>query len=138
MKGRLPHFVPLSRQVIALLDEVRKVTGHKRLVFPGIGNPRRCISDATLNAALRRLGYDTKTEHCAHGFRSSASTLLNEMKRFHPDAIERQLAHVGEDEVRKRYARGAYWNERVEMMQFWSDHIDDLRGKAATLRLVRG
>lgn len=100
MKMRLAHSVPLSKQAIALLRELKEVTGSNDLVFPGV-NRRRCISDGTLNSALRRMGFDTKVEHCAHGFRSSASTLLNESGKWHADAIERQLAHVEEDDVRR-------------------------------------
>lgn len=137
MKGRIEHFVPLSLQVIELLEELKELTGHQRYLFPGIGRKGRCMSDNTLNAALRGLGYDTKTQHCAHGFRSSASTLLNETGKFNPDAIERQLAHVDEDDVRRRYARGKYWEERVKMMQFWSDYLDRLRGNIPAIRLVK-
>lgn len=137
MKGRIEHFVPLSRQVIVLLKDLHELTGHQRFLFPQLGRADRCMSENTLNAALRGLGYDTQTQHCAHGFRSSASTLLNESKKFHADAIERQLAHVDEDEVRRKYARGRFWEERVEMMQFWSDYLDTLRGDVPVLRLVK-
>jgi integrase len=79
-----------------------------------------------MNAALRRLGYD-KSQMTAHGFRAMASTLLNETGKWHPDAIERQLAHVEGNDVRRAYARGEHWEERVRMMQFWSDYLDQLR-----------
>jgi integrase len=79
-----------------------------------------------MNAALRRLGYD-KTEMTSHGFRAMASTLLNETRKWHPDAIERQLAHVENNDVRRAYLRGEHWNERVRMMQFWSDYLDRLK-----------
>jgi integrase len=136
MKGRLPHFVPLSEPAIDLLHELKEITGNDDLVFPGV-NHRRCISDGTLNSALRRLGYNTKADHCAHGFRSSASTLLNESGKWHADAIERQLSHVEEDDVRRAYARGKHWSERVEMMQWWSDHCDRLRAGGKIAFLVR-
>lgn len=137
MKMRLPHSVPLSTQAIALLHEVKAVGRESELVFPGV-NRRRCISDGTLNSALRRMGYDTGADHCAHGFRSSASTLLNESGKWHRDAIERQLAHVEGDDVRRVYARGEYWNERTAMMQWWADECDRLRGGGSALKLVHG
>lgn len=137
MKGRRPHFVPLPKQAIALLRELKEFTGSDDLVFPGV-NRRRCISDGTLNSALRRMGYDTRTDHCAHGFRSSASTLLNESGKWHADAIERQLAHVEEDDVRRAYARGKHWVERIEMMNWWANRCDQLRDDGKALRLVRG
>ena len=85
------------------------------------------MSNNTLNAALRRLGY-SKEEVSVSGFRTSASTLLNQMSRWNPDAIERQLAHMEENEVRWAYMHAAeFWNERVEMMQVWADHLDQLR-----------
>jgi integrase len=86
----------------------------------------RPISDGTLNAALRRLGY-AKDEVTAHGFRATASSLLNESGRWHADAIERQLAHVEGNDVRAAYARGDYWEQRVSMMQWWADELDRLR-----------
>src|SRR3546814_9780808 len=93
----------------------------------------RPITDNTLNAALRRLGYD-KSEVTAHGFRATASTLLNEMGKWHPDAIERQLAHVESNDVRRAYARGSHWDERVKMMQHWSNYLDSLRIGGKVLR----
>src|SRR3546814_18355749 len=86
------------------------------------------MSDNTINAALRRLGY-AKDEMTAHGFRAMAATLLNEMGIWNPDAIERQLAHVEANSVRRAYTRGQYWDERVQMMRHWSDYLDDLRGE---------
>jgi integrase len=136
MKGRRPHFVPLPKQAIALLRDLKEATGGD-LVFPGV-NRRRCISDATLNSALRRMGYNTKVDHCAHGFRSSASTLLNESGKWHRDAIERQLAHVEGNDVRRVYARGEYWSERVKLMGWWADECDRLRGGGSVLKLVHG
>jgi len=83
-------------------------------------------TDNTLNAALRRLGFG-KDEVTAHGFRATASTLLNEMGKWHPDAIERQLAHVESNDVRRAYARGTHWDERVRMMRHWSNYLDGLQ-----------
>jgi integrase len=136
MKMRRPHRIPLSRQAIELLRGLRMITGRGALVFPGVRTPTRSISDNTLNAALRRLGYG-KDEATAHGFRATASSLLNECGQWHPDAIERQLAHVESNDVRRAYARGEYWQERVEMMQWWADYIDQLRGDGSERKHAR-
>ena len=129
MKMRRPHRVPLSRQSIAILREIQKVTGKWQFIFPGFQSLRRPMSENALNGALRRLGYSGE-EMTSHGFRAMASTLLNEMGKWHPDAIERQLAHVESDAVRRAYSRGEYWEERVQMMQEWSDYLDRLRDGA--------
>jgi integrase len=136
MKMRREHKVPLSRQAVTILRELQRFTGEGRFLFPGTRSAMRPISDGTLNAALRRLGYD-KEDVCAHGFRATASTLLNECRKFSPDAIERALAHEEEDDVRKAYSRGAYWDERVEMAQWWADHLDVLRKGADVIELRR-
>ena len=125
-KMRRPHKVPLSDHVLAMITKLRKMNGEGRYLFPSIRSATRPITDNTLNAALRRLGYD-KTEVTAHGFRATASTLLNEMGKWHPDAIERQLAHVESNEVRRAYARGSHWDERVKMMKHWSNYLEGLR-----------
>ena len=125
-KMRRPHRVPLSRQALSILEELRVISGKGAPLFPSALSASRPISDNTLNAALRRLGYD-KTQMTAHGFRAMAATLLNEMGKWHPDAIERQLGHVENNNVRRAYARGEHWLERVKMMQDWSDYLDALR-----------
>jgi integrase len=125
-KMRKDHRVPLSTQALAILAEARALTGPDGYVFPSIRARSRPMSDNTINAGLRRLGYATD-EMTAHGFRAMASTLLNESGKWHPDAIERALAHGDGDKVRAAYHRGAHWNERVEMAQWWSDYLDDLR-----------
>ncbi len=133
MKMRKPHHVPLSRQALALLNELHELTGGRLgLVFPSIRSTARPMSENTVNAALRRLGF-TGDEMTAHGFRAMASTLLNESGKWHSDAIERALAHQDSDNVRAAYHRGAHWKERVEMAQWWSDHLDQLRAGAAIL-----
>jgi len=126
MKMKKPHQVPLSAQAVAILQEVHLATGPTGYVFPSIRTRTRPMSENTLNAALRRLGY-ASNEMTAHGFRAMASTLLNESGRWHPDAIERALAHGDSDKVRAAYHRGAHWQERVEMAQWWSDYLDQLR-----------
>jgi integrase len=126
MKMRRPHRVPLPTQAIAILIRLREMSSDGALLFPSIRMSERPISDGTLNAALRRLGY-SREEVTPHGFRATASTLLNESGKWHADAIERQLAHVESDDVRRAYARGEHWDERVEMMQWWADHLDELK-----------
>lgn len=130
MKARMEHVVPLSRQVIALLRSAQALTGHGRYVFPSIRTPLRPMSENTVNGALRRLGF-TGEEMTAHGFRAMASTLLNESGKWSSDAIERSLAHKDRDGIRAAYHRGTHWPERVEMGQWWADHLDALRNKTA-------
>jgi integrase len=125
MKMRRSHRVPLPSQAGALLSALRLVS-EGDFLFPGVRSRLRPISDGTLNAALRRLGY-TKDEATGHGFRATASSLLNESGKWHPDAIERQLAHVEGNSVRAVYARGEHWDERATMMQWWADYLDRLR-----------
>ena len=132
MKGRLEHVVPLSQQALALLEQARALTGDGKYVFPSIRTPARPMSENTVNAALRRLGY-SGDEMTAHGFRAMASTLLNESGKWSVDAIERALAHKDKDAVRAAYHRGAHWNERVDMAQWWSDYLDTLRVGATVL-----
>lgn len=126
---RRAHRVPLSRQVLNMIDDLRELTGTRQHLFPCMGRPRKPMSENAVTQALRRLGYST-SEMTAHGFRAMAATLLNESGAWHPDAIERQLAHVDGNQVRRAYARGEYWQERVRMMQRWSDQLDELRGTA--------
>ena len=131
-KMRKDHLVPLSRQALAILSDTRTLTGPDGYVFPSIRSRKRPMSDNTINAGLRRLGYSTD-EMTAHGFRAMASTLLNESGKWHPDAIERALAHGDSDKVRAAYHRGAHWQERVAMAQWWSDYLDQLRAGAQVL-----
>ncbi|MBY8829194.1 tyrosine-type recombinase/integrase [Hephaestia mangrovi] len=133
MKMRRPHRVPLSRQVIAMLKELHEHTHWWKYLFPCLGKPRKTMSENAVNQGLRKLGYTTE-QMTAHGFRAMAATLLNEMGEWNPDAIERQLAHVDTNQVRRAYARGEYWDERVRMMQHWSDYLDQLRDGGAVLR----
>lgn len=126
-KMRRPHCVPLASQATELLSVLRRLSGTSVLLFPGVRSSSRPISDNTMNAALRRMGY-AKDEVTAHGFRATASSLLNEAGRWHPDAVERQLAHIEGNDVRAAYVRGEHWDERVSMMQWWADNLDRLRG----------
>ncbi len=133
MKMRRPHRVPLSRQVIDMLRELHEHTHWWRYLFPCLGKPRKPMSENAVNQGLRKLGY-TSDQMTAHGFRAMAATLLNERGEWNPDAIERQLAHVDTNQVRRAYARGEYWDERVQMMQSWSDYLDELRDGGKILR----
>lgn len=134
MKQRQPHRVPLSRQSLAILREARGLTGDGRFVFPKLGSPLKPMSENAINGALRRLGYGAD-DMTAHGFRSTASSLLNESGKWNPDAIERALSHADKNQVRAAYHRGAHWPERVEMAQWWSDHLDTLRRGAEIVLL---
>jgi len=111
---------------VAILHELRKLTGHGRLLFPSVRSSTRCMSENTLNAALRRMGFKHE-DMTSHGFRASASSLLNESGLWHADAIERQLAHVDGDSVRRAYARAEFWDERVRMMSWWADRCKEMR-----------
>lgn len=133
MKMRRPHRVPLSQQSVAILKELRELTGNGKYLFPSFRSTAQPMSENTVNAALRRLGY-AQDEMTAHGFRAMAATLLNEMGIWNPDAIEKQLAHLDGSQVRRAYTRGEYWDERVRMMQHWSDHLEQLRDGAKILR----
>ena len=125
MKRGQPHIVPLSRQAVAILKELEPLTGNGHLVFPSERSRTKAISDNTLNAALRRLDY-SKDQMTAHGFRTMASTLLNE-NGWPPDVIERQLAHTERNSVRAAYNHADYLEKRREMMQWWADYLDELR-----------
>jgi integrase len=137
MKMRRPHRVPLARQAVAILKELREITGGGRWLFPSVRSSARPISENTLNAALRRLGYGTE-EMCVHGFRGMASTRLNEMGGWNPDAIERQLAHQEANAVRRAYTHNAeFWSERVLIMQAWADYLDGLREGGKVVPLIK-
>jgi integrase len=135
-KMRREHRVPLPSQAIKVLDDLHKITGAGLLVVPGVRTSRQPMSENTLNAALRSLGY-SQEEATAHGFRASASTMLNESGQWSADAIERQLAHVEKDDTRRTYARGEYWDERVKMMKWWADYLDQLRKVCQVVRIGR-
>lgn len=126
MKMRREHRVPLPKQALAVLKTIEPLTNYSAFVLPAVSNPKRPMSENTLNSALRRLGFG-QDEMTSHGFRATASTLLNESGKFSADAIERALAHQEADAVRRAYARGEHWKERVAMMDWWADYIDALR-----------
>jgi len=126
MKMKQEHIIPLSSQVLEIFKEIQPLTGAGRFVFPSVRTNDRPMSENTINGALRRLGYTGK-EMTAHGFRTMASTRLNESHLFHPDTIERQLAHGERDSVRAAYNRAQHLPERIKMMQWWADYLDTLR-----------
>jgi integrase len=128
MKMRLPHDVPLSRQALAILRDIWPASEHHQLVFPSVRSPLKALSDNAMNSALRRMGY-MHDEMTAHGFRSSASTILNGRHMAHPDVIETALAHK-DPTVRGIYNRAKYWPERVQLLQDWADLIDQFKSDA--------
>jgi integrase len=136
MKMRAPHIVPLSRQALEILQELKKATGDGQYLFPKLGDRFRPMSENTVNKALRTMGY-VREEMTGHGFRSTASTLLNEHGWDH-DAIERQLAHTERSGVRAAYNYAEHLPIRRQMMQAWADYLDKVRkAKPEAARSIR-
>lgn len=135
MKARRLHSVPLADQALAMLEELRPLTGHGKFCFPGMQNRDRPMSENTINAALRRLGYDTQCEQSAHGFRSSFSTMAHGSGLFRPEVVEVQLAHKHGDATRLAYDRGDFWDERCRLMTWWADQCDQMRQGAEVIQL---
>lgn len=125
-KTKTPHIVPLAKQVLEVLREVQPYTRRSQYVFPGVRSASKPISENTINAALRNLGFDN-TMMTAHGFRAMARTLLDEVLGFRPDFIEHQLAHAVRDPLGRAYNRTSHLVERTKMMQAWADYLDSLR-----------
>lgn len=139
MKMREPHLVPLSPQAVAILRELHPLTGRGRYVFPSTRSPQRPMSENTVNAALRRMGFDSDTM-TGHGFRAMARTILDEVLGFRPDYIEHQLAHAVRDPNGRAYNRTAHLPERRKMMAAWAMYLDQLRegGNVVPLRQASG
>ena len=135
-KTKVDHLVPLATQAVATLRELHQLTGYREYVFPG-RDPRLPMSDAAINAALRRMGYDTKTEITGHGFRAMARTILAEELRIAPEVIEHQLAHKVSDALGTAYNRTKFIDDRVAMMQAWADYLDKLKAGADVLPFQR-
>ncbi|MCK6411484.1 MAG: site-specific integrase, partial [Azonexus sp.] len=133
-KTKTDHLVPLATQAVALLRELHALTGHGRYVFPG-RDPQKPMSDAAVNAALRRMGYDTKTEITGHGFRAMARTILHEELHIKPEVIEHQLAHKVPDALGAAYNRTKFIKERQAMMQLWADYLGKLKAGAEVITL---
>lgn len=136
MKMKVVHIVPLSRQALAILNELHPLTGRGTYLFPGLRSAQRPMSENTVNAVLRRLGY-SKEEMTGHGFRSMASTLLNE-QGWNKDAIERQLAHSERNSVRAAYNYAEHLPERKRMMQAWADYLEAIKNGADIISFKRG
>lgn len=131
-KTKTEHTVPLARQAVAILEDLYGLTGARQYVFPG-RDPKKPMSDAAVNAALRRMGYDTKTEITGHGFRAMARTILHEELHIKPEVIEHQLAHKVPDALGTAYNRTRFMKERREMMQRWADYLDELKKGAKVI-----
>jgi integrase len=131
-KTKTEHLVPLSTQALELLRELHALTGHNKHVFPG-RDPQKSMSGAAINAALRRMGYDTKTEITGHGFRAMARTILHQELGIAPEVIEHQLAHRVPDALGTAYNRTKFLKERRAMMQTWADYLDRLKAGAAVI-----
>jgi integrase len=134
-KTNTPHLVPLARQAVAILRELHRLTGRGRYLFPGARDATRPMSDAAINAALRRLGFDTREEITGHGFRAMARTILHEELHVKPEVIEHQLAHRVPDTLGTAYNRTRFIKDRVVMMQLWGDYLDKLKVGADVIPL---
>lgn len=126
MKAGQPHIVPLSRQAVAIYREIEPATGNGRYVFPSLRSTARPMSNNTVNAALRRMGY-SKDEIVGHGFRAMASTILHE-QGWPSDVVERQMAHTERNKVEAAYNHAQHLPERRKIMQAWADYLDKLKG----------
>ena len=135
IKTKTEHLVPLASQAVAILRELHALTGQGRYVFPGARTAAVTMSDAAINAALRRLGYDTRTEITGHGFRAMARTILHEELHQKPEVIEHQLAHAVADTLGTAYNRTKFLKERKAMMQQWADYLDKLKAGAEVIPL---
>ena len=133
-KTKSEHLVPLAKQAVEILQELQPLTGSRKFVFPG-RDPKKPMSDAALNAALRRMGYDTKTEITGHGFRAMARTILHQELGVKPEVIEHQLAHRVPDSLGTAYNRTKFLKERRSMMQQWADCLDRLKAGAEVISL---
>jgi len=127
-KTKTQHIVPLAEQALDILRHMHQFTGPSGYVFPSARTDTRPMSDMAMNAALRRMGIDTKTEITGHGFRAMARTILDEELAFRPELIEHQLAHCVRDPLGRAYNRTTHLPERKQMMQRWADYLDELKG----------
>lgn len=136
MKMKQPHIVPLCTQAVEILTELRQLTGAAKYVFPSVRSFARPMSNNTVNAALRRMGYDKDTM-TGHGFRAMARTILDEVLQIRPDFIEHQLAHAVRDPNGRAYNRTTHLSERHKMMQQWADYLDGIKQGAQVLSLPK-
>jgi len=128
-KTRKEHKKPLNESSVSILFELKKLTGNEEFAFPAIGARSRPLSENTMNQALRRMGFD-QSQHSSHGFRATASTMLNESGKWSSDAIEVELAHIDANAVRRAYHRATYWDERVEMACWWEAELQMMRERS--------
>lgn len=132
-KMRTPHLVPLSRQALSILEQIKRMSGNRELIFVGDHDPRKPMSENTVNKALRVMGYDTKVEVCGHGFRTMACSSLIESGLWSKDAVERQMSHQERNSVRAAYIHKAeHLGERRLMVQWWADYLDANREKGVS------
>ncbi|MBY0339954.1 MAG: integrase arm-type DNA-binding domain-containing protein [Rhodocyclaceae bacterium] len=134
-KTKTDHLVPLPSQSVQILRELHPLSGHGQYVFPGGHSPLKPMSESAINAALKRMGYDTKTQITGHGFRAMARTILHEHLNIDPHIIEHQLAHKVPDALGAAYNRTKFIKQRREMMQLWADYLDKLKAGAEVIRL---
>jgi len=132
-KTKINHLVPLSTQAVAILKELHPLSGHGEYVFMGGHSPRKPMSESAVNAALKRMGYDTQVDITAHGFRAMARTILHERLDVDPNIIEHQLAHRVPDNLGAAYNRTKFINQRKKMMQQWADYLDELKAGAEVI-----
>lgn len=126
-KTNTEHIVPLSKQAVKILREIHSLSGHGEFVFQGGHDPKKPMSDAAINASLKRMGYDTQTQITGHGFRAMARTILHERLNVDPNIIEHQLAHAVPDNLGGAYNRTKFLDQRKVMMQQWADYLDELK-----------
>lgn len=136
-KTQTPHIVPLSKQALALIEGMKPTSGHLEYVFPGRHDPKKPMSEAAINVALRRLGISTQDELTGHGFRAMARTMLDEVLGYPPHVIEHQLAHTVKDPLGRAYNRTAHLAERKKMMQAWADYLDKVKKGAKVIPLTK-
>lgn len=134
-KTKTQHIVPLSTQAVKILYEMHAVSGYGEYVFQGGRDPTKAMSEAAINAALQRMGYDTQKDITAHGFRAMARTILHERLNIDPHIIEHQLAHSVPDALGNAYNRTKFLEQRKTMMQQWADYLDELKAGAKVVPL---
>lgn len=137
-KAEGDHIVPLSKQALELLLDIQPLTGHGRYVFPNQRDHNKHMTTDTVNKALRKLGYDTKKDHCGHGFRASARTMMVEQLDIRIEWVEQQLAHSVKDPLGRAYNRAKHLPERTVMMQRWSDYLDSLKQQHLSGNVITG
>ena len=135
-KTKTNHLVPLSSQAVAILNNIKPYSGHGEFVFMGGHDPKKPMSEAAINAALKRMGYDTQTQITGHGFRAMARTILHERLNIDPHIIEHQLAHSVPDALGAAYNRTRFIEQRKVMMQQWADYLDELKAGAKVLNFM--